>query len=490
MSDSLSDILKGIDFRSESKIDHIRVDGLWDDSRKVKPGGLFVAIDGHKTSGLNFIQDAIQRGAKCILAQKDFDAPQGVVKIIVGDARETLVKAANNFYDNPGKDLKIIGVTGTNGKTTVTYLIEDIFKKSGIRTGVIGTINYRMGDKVYQATNTTPGALQLTDLLRKMSDSGCAYAVMEVSSHSLEQKRTQGMDFSCSCFTNLTQDHLDYHKDLDIYFSAKAKLFEGLKAGSAAVINADDPFGRKLIKKTKACVLTYGIEENCDVKASALNLTQRGSCFTLEAPGLKEKVHTNLLGRHNVYNALAAWSVAFCCGMEVSFLNNALGSLPKIPGRLESVDVGQDFKVFVDYAHTDDALKNVITTLREFCKARILVVFGCGGDRDRGKRPKMARAAGSLADFVIVTSDNPRSEEPKAIMADIEKGFTKDNYIMIEDRKEAIKKAISMAKDGDFVLLAGKGHETYQIFKDRTVDFDDREVAKKCILEETRAQEL
>jgi UDP-N-acetylmuramoyl-L-alanyl-D-glutamate--2,6-diaminopimelate ligase len=432
---------------------------------------------------LNFITEALNRGANCIIADKDFQAPESIAKIIVKDAKDALAKIANNFYGNPSGELKVIGITGTNGKTTVSYLLEDILNRSGRTAGLIGTINYRSGGDILPAKNTTPGILELSGLLQKMVADRCRYAVIEVSSHSLDQRRTEAIDFSVACFTNLSQDHLDYHKSIEDYFLAKAKLFEKLLPGSTAVINKDDPYAKRLINKTQGCVLTYGINNSCDVRASRLSLTEEGTEFMLDAPGVKERVRTRLLGRHNVYNLLAAWAVALSCGIDAPLIKMATESFTKVPGRLETIDLGQDFKVFVDYAHTEDALKNVLNTLRELCKGRIIAVFGCGGDRDKDKRPKMAKAASELADIVIATSDNPRGEEPEAILRDMEEGFSGKDYLMIKDREQAIRKAISLAGKDDFVLIAGKGHETYQIFKDRTIDFYDGKVAQKYIKE-------
>jgi len=346
---------------------------------------------------------------------------------------------------------------------------------------VIGTVNYRFKDKVIVSKNTTPSALDLQSMFSEMLKNNIKFAVMEVSSHALDQARPEAIDFHSAIFTNLTQDHLDYHRNLENYFCAKAKLFQDLNAGAFCVLNNDDPYGRRLKQLTRSKVVTYGIDTKSDVMAQDIKSDITGTEFNLITGKAKKKIRTRLIGRYNVYNILAAAAWALAAGLNPEKIRTALEKFALVPGRLQRVDSREKFSVFVDYAHTEDALKNVIRALRPLTKGKLIVVFGCGGDRDKDKRPKMGRVVSELADFALVTSDNPRSEEPRQIIEEIKKGMKKNNYLAIEDRKEAISKALSMARPGDIVLLAGKGHENYQVLKDRTVAFDDCEVARECL---------
>ncbi|MFH1398149.1 MAG: UDP-N-acetylmuramoyl-L-alanyl-D-glutamate--2,6-diaminopimelate ligase [Candidatus Omnitrophota bacterium] len=405
-----------------------------------------------------------------------------ILFIKVKDSRKALAKLASEFSGNPSSKIKVIGVTGTNGKTTVTYLIEAMLKEAENCPAVIGTINYRFNARTISSKNTTPGPLELQGMLKKMSDQGCDYAVIEVSSHALDQDRVGGINFSSAIFTNLTQDHLDYHQNMEDYFLSKVKLFNDLSKKSFSVINVDDRYGRRLKKMlSQKRIVTYAIENKADVYARDIQTDINGTEFTLKGLNHKLNIKTKLIGRHNIYNVLAAAGWAMAQGFGPQVIRRALEKITLVPGRLEKIDFPKGFCVFVDYAHTDDALKNVITTLRQLRPKKIIVVFGCGGDRDKTKRPKMARVVSGLADLFLITNDNPRSENPNAIIADIIKGTVKNNYRILPDRREAIKKAISLAKTGDIVLVAGKGHENYQIFKNKTIHFDDREEVRECL---------
>jgi UDP-N-acetylmuramoyl-L-alanyl-D-glutamate--2,6-diaminopimelate ligase len=463
------------------------VSGIAYDSRRVTPGMVFVAIPGQKTDGHEFIQTAIERGATAIICERNGILPQKATKIKVGDVREALARVAIAFHGNPASKLKVIGVTGTNGKTTVTFLVKAMLEAAGIKTGLMGTVRYEIGDRVIPAQRTTPESLEVQQMMAQMVKAGCEACVMEVSSHALEQKRVLGIDFDVAIFTNLTRDHLDFHGTMENYFAAKQKLFvaRGKQKKSAAVINIDDDFGARLSGQTNAEVeLTYGLEKAARLRAAKIQLGHDGSKFTVETPERSFACRLPLIGRHNIYNALAATGAGLALGVEVVHIQAALNAVTPVPGRLESVSLGQPFGVFVDYAHTDDALKNVLATLREITKGRVLVAFGCGGNRDAGKRPKMGKIAAELADFTIITSDNPRKEEPEKIAAQIEEGFRQvrvDAYRMELDRRRAIHEIIAEARDGDTVLIAGKGHETYQEFEDTVVPFDDRAHAREAL---------
>ena len=464
------------------------VTGIAYDSRRVTPGMMFVAVPGQRTDGHEYINTALERGATAIICERNGILPQRATKIKVADVREALARVATAFYGNPGLKLKVIGVTGTNGKTTVSFMVKSILEAAGIKTGLLGTVHYEIGDRMIPAQRTTPESLEVQHMMAQMVKAGCQACVMEVSSHALEQKRVFGIQFDVAIFTNLTRDHLDFHGTMEDYFTAKRKLFEVLGQGgkkSAAVINIDDDFGARLTGLTNVEVeLTYGLQKTARLRASNLQLSHDGSRFTVEADDRKFACRLPLIGRHNIYNALAAVGAGLAMEIEVVKIQAALNAMTPVPGRLESVALGQSFGVFVDYAHTDDALKNVLSTLREITKGRVLVAFGCGGNRDSGKRAKMGRVAAELADYTIITSDNPRKESPEKIAEQIEEGFREvkgTGYRMELDRRRAIHQIIGEAKPGDTVLIAGKGHETYQEFEDTVVPFDDRVHAREAI---------
>ena len=462
------------------------ISGLSCDSRKAREGDLFFALPGMHANGAKFVADAAANGAVAAVSEEDLpDAPVPVIR--VRDARMAMALMATAFYENPSGALKVVGITGTNGKTTSVFLTRHILEETGRRCGMIGTIRYITGDAEEEAPRTTPESIDLQALLARMRDAGCTAAAMEVSSHALSQKRTEGIDFDVAVFTNLTQDHLDYHKTMAAYFEAKAMLFDRIAAQTAkkgrAVINADDRFGHRLIERVgrRVTVTTFGFGARADFRATDVRMEASGTTFHLEARRRTYLVRLPLIGAFNVSNALAAVTACASMGTEVRAAVAALARAPQVPGRLERVPARRNFQVFVDYAHTDDALRNVLRTLRALRPERLIVVIGCGGDRDRAKRPLMAAAAEQEADHAIFTSDNPRSEDPAAILADMQAGLHGSNHEVIEDRDAAIRRAVEIAGAGDIVLIAGKGHETYQEFADGRVPFSDVKAARWAI---------
>ncbi len=454
------------------------------DSREEQVNGLFVALPGLSVNGADFIKDAITKGARAVAIHGssrqigDYLIPQEVALVDVDDPKVFLRQAARIFYGNPSADVCTVGITGTNGKTTITYLLESIIHANCMQCGIIGTVNYRVGKRIYPSKNTTPGFLDLQRFLFHLKQEKVDACVMEVSSHALHQGRLDGINFTAAVFTNLTQDHLDYHRTMEDYFQAKALLFTSLGDNAGAIINSDDVYGKRLVQSSKGRVLTYAIDAKAAVRAENIRYDVSGTQFDIIFPDGSLFVSTRLVGRHNVYNILAAAACAFFLKVPLTVIKSGIDLLSYIPGRLELVDCGQDFAVFIDYAHTEDGLVNVLGALRTIGCSKITVVFGCGGDRDKTKRPKMGRAVSQFADFAFVTSDNPRSEDPQAIINDILSGFTTTNYIVCPDRREAITQALSSAKKGHIILLAGKGHEDYQILKDKTIQFNERKIVE------------
>lgn len=463
------------------------VTGVVCDSRHVRPGYLFVAIPGVKQDGWSFVEDAVERGAAVIVSESDGKLRKDVTHLRVPDARLALARLASAFNGEPTDRLQTVGVTGTNGKTTTAYMIRSILAADGRNPGLIGTVEYVIGARAIPASRTTPDAPTLQALFAQMVTAGCRTAVMEVSSHALIQKRTVGVDFDVGIFTNLTRDHLDYHKTMEDYFEAKALLFRGLGKGkkhAVAVLNADDVWGEQLARlpDLTADVLTYGLSPEAMVRAEDVELGPGGSTFHVKTTWGNAQVATKLMGRFNVYNALAAIAACSAMGTDLQTIVTAMASMTSVPGRLEEIRTGKGFQVFVDYAHTDDALTHVLRTLREITRGRLIVVFGCGGNRDRTKRPVMGQVAATMADYSILTSDNPRNEDPAQILAEIRVGFGQaTNVEVLEDRAEAIQKAVAMAAKGDVVLIAGKGHENFQEFAGRSIPFDDRQVVKRFL---------
>lgn len=468
------------------------------DSRRVNPGGLFIAIRGLHSDGRAYIQEAIRRGAAAVVTEANDHATPGEVGVpVIGvrDSRLALALLADRFHGHPTQRLGLIGVTGTNGKTTVTYLIRSILKAAGHRVGLLGTVGYELEDEKLPATHTTPEAHVLQELLARLVEKGADCAVMEVSSHALTLDRVEGCDFDTAVFTNLTQDHLDFHTTMESYFEAKRKLFSGLARASRkirpkrAVINRDDAWGQRLIASAPVPVWSYGLDEGGDISAKDIRSSLDGLDFSAVTPIGSFRVRSRLVGRHNVYNLLAAIGAAIHLDAPAERIAEGIERLNSVPGRFERIDSGRGFSVIVDYAHTEDAVERLLQTVAELTPGRVITVFGCGGDRDRGKRAPMGRAAARLSDAVIVTSDNPRSEDPMRIIQEVEIGVkegsalkkTPVKVMTIADRRVAIEQALEMAQTGDSVVLAGKGHEEYQIIGDRIIPFDDRQVARHWI---------
>lgn len=455
------------------------------DHRKVIPGSMFICIKGYSADGHDFAEEAVKNGAAAILSEKDLQLPVPV--IVVNNTKHAIAVLADKFYGHPTEKLRLIGITGTNGKTTTSFMLEEIFSDAGLKTGLIGTISMKIGDRMIETNNTTPDTIILQQTFSEMISEGVDTAVMEVSSHALVQGRVKGCDFDVAVFTNLSQDHLDYHETMEEYQKAKGLLFT--KLGNTytkpkyAVINLDDPAGKQYIADTSAHIVTYGIDERADFTAENIAMDRNGTSFILVSPEGKNKVSLKLMGKFSVYNTLAAIAAAYVSNVPMDTIIRTVESVNGVPGRFEGVDEGQDFSVIVDYAHTPDSLENVLKTIREFAEKRIFAVVGCGGDRDRTKRPLMAEAACKYATDPIFTSDNPRTEDPIAILKDMEKGVEGKQYQVIPDRKKAITAAINAAREGDVILIAGKGHETYQIIGDKVFDFDDRLVASNAIKE-------
>jgi UDP-N-acetylmuramoyl-L-alanyl-D-glutamate--2,6-diaminopimelate ligase len=477
----LCDILSDVEVIDISDATDAEIAGIACDSRQVEDGFLFVAIPGHK--------EAVRRGARAVMYERTCVKAGDATKIRVSETRRALAQAAANFHANPSKSIGLVGITGTNGKTTVCYLIHNIVVAAGWPCGMIGTIEYRIGSEVVPAERTTPDALLLNSLMAKMANAGCRYVVMEVSSHSLDQHRVAALDFDVAVFTNLTRDHLDYHGTKANYLRSKALLFESLSPQQKdgfprmAVVCADQPEGGYIATRATVPVLTYGLSGGAEVTAEDIRLHASGSSFVARTPWGVLDIESCLLGRHNVCNILAAVAVGLCQGFPSQTIQRAVSDTFPIPGRLEFIPSERRYSVVVDYAHTDDALKNVLSALREITRGKLIVVFGCGGDRDRGKRKKMGMVADEVADLAVITSDNPRSEEPSEIISEILQGFPPGgaNLRVEPDRRKAIAVALSMAREGDTVLIAGKGHETYQEFDGYRVDFDDRKVARELL---------
>ncbi len=485
----LSEVLQGVEKTLPSNANSLQILQVACDSRKVKPGALFFALHGAKADGNKFIQDAFKRGAVAIASEQPAPAtfPAGVAWIQVHEARKALALTAANFLGHPADALQLVAVTGTNGKTTTTSVVDAIIKASGAKTGLFGTIAYHtpLGD--YPAPNTTPESVDLQGFFAEIRDAGGRYAVLEASSHSLAMDRLWGCHFQAAVFTNLTREHMDYHKTFEDYFAAKKRLFEGTGAGvpEVAVLNTDDEFGKRLAELAKKTV-TYGLEGDADITTKKFQLTFDGQTFTAHTPNGKVRVVSQLVGRINVYNLLAAIGAAQALGLSNEVIENGIRNLESVSGRFQRIDLGQPFLVIVDYAHTDDALENLIRTSRELNpKGRVITLFGCGGEKDRTKRPVMGEVTGRLSDLTILSSDNPRSEDPLKIISDIIVGLQKTGgkYLIEPDREKAIGMAMEEARSGDIVLLAGKGHENYQIIADKTFEFDDREMARRALRE-------
>ena len=488
----------------------LEIHGLYYDSRQVAPGGLFFALKGVADDGRRFIDSAVRAGAVAIVAEEGSSVPAGITLVIVADARSAMARMATRFYGTPTAGVPLVGITGTNGKTTTTYLVEAIFEEAGIPAAVLGTVGYRFRELIIPAPHTTPESVELQKTLRELLAAGARGIVMEVSSHALEQKRVDGCCFDVAVFTNLTRDHLDYHHTMDAYLASKTRLFsellapDSIKTSRRAAVNRDDPAGAAVAAASSAPVLGYGLGEGADVTASDVRFSVEGISGNLVTPAGRIPFRSPLLGRFNLYNILAAVASGCALDLPLEAIQRGIEGHKQVPGRLERVENDRGITLLVDYAHTGDALENVLRTLRELATARIITLFGCGGDRDRGKRPIMGRIAVELSDLAIVTSDNPRTEEPEAIMAQIREGieplavreyrpdelpagFDRQGFVMCENRRDAIRLAVRAARPGDIVLLAGKGHEDYQIIGTEKHHFDDREEAAAACREINKA---
>ena len=475
----MEELLLGLDYEILQKgKTEIEFKGMEYDSRKIKDGDIFVALEGSISDGHKYIKQAIENGAKGVLVSKKVEPEFPVEYILVKDLRKNLGKIASNFYGYPQKKLKIIGITGTNGKTTSTYLLESILGKEKVAR--IGTVEYKIGDEVIEAPNTTPESLDIVKMCKKAVEKGLEYLVMEVSSHALSLGRVDMLEFDVVSFTNLTLDHLDYHENMDNYFQAKRKLFTMLKDSKKSSINIDDIYGDRLYKEFGG--YSYSLTKSADLTGEIVEFHSDGQFVRLNLMGEMFEEKLAILGRYNLYNVLGVIGIALQLGIGKNIILEKLKDIKGAPGRFELVNCGQDYIVVVDYAHTGDALENILKSINELKKGRVITVFGCGGDRDATKRPIMGEIAQRLSDIAILTSDNPRTENPHLIIEDVKKGMNGDHYLVEEDREQAIMKAIEIAQKNDIILIAGKGHETYQILGRKKIHFDDREIARREIV--------
>ena len=507
----LRKLLEGIEVRKITGETLKEIGGIAYHSNRVEKGFLFVAIRGMEVDGHKFIEEAIQRGAEAVLLEEGQEISNRTM-IFVPNSRRALAKISSNFYGDPSSKIDLIGITGTNGKTTTTYLLESIFKKAGYAAGVIGTINYRFGQKITPASNTTPESLDLQRILWEMHREGTSHVIMEVSSHGLDLDRVLECQFNGVVFTNLTAEHLDYHKTLNHYFESKKRLFsesltKSRKTRRFAVTNHDDPRGEEIVEGINVPVIRYGLSSSCDISADQVTSTFEGLSCQIKTPKGRFSIHSKLIGEFNVHNILAAVATGIAMDIPLATVKNGVESLEGVSGRFEKIGNRREIHVIVDYAHTHDALERVLLGLKNILRGssrsngKIITVFGCGGDRDRTKRPLMGKVAGSYSDLSILTSDNPRTENPLAIIDEVEKGFkslslgewdrneigswrTKKGYLKVLDRREAIRMAIRLAQPWDSVLIAGKGHEDYQVIGKKKTPFDDRLEAKKALEEE------
>lgn len=461
------------------------ITSIENDNRKVEQGSLFICIKGYTVDGHDFAEAAVKSGAVAVVAEHDL--PLNVPVIVVNDTNRAMAVLADAFYGQPSRKFKLVGITGTNGKTTVSHLIEKVLSDAGKKTGLIGTMYTKIGAQMIETKNTTPESLTLQKTFKSMADEGVEAAVMEVSSHALDEGRVHGTEFDVAVFTNLSQDHLDYHHTMEEYKHAKGLLFSQLgntfetNKPKFAVLNVDDPASDSFMRGTSAHIITYGIDQKADISAKDITMTSKGTAFTLSAAGRELLVNMQLIGKFSVYNVLAGIGAGLALGMPLEHIIRSIEGVEGVAGRFELVNAGQDFTVIVDYAHTPDSLENVLSTISQFAQKKVFVVVGCGGDRDRTKRPLMAKIACNLATDPIFTSDNPRSEDPIEILKDMQAGAEGETYQLIPDRKAAIEFAVKNASEGDVILIAGKGHETYQIIGSQVFDFDDRKMAKDAI---------
>ena len=482
----LKSLLNGIEgLKAKGNLD-TDVKGITHNSKNVKEGDMFIAIKGFDTDGHKYIKDAVENGAKVIVIQegetiKKSDIKDDTIVISAPDTRIATSKIACHFYNNPSSTFTLIGVTGTKGKTTTTYMVKSILENAGYKVGLIGTIHNEIGDMVLPAKNTTPDPGELHVLFMRMAQAGCEYVVMETSSHALDQKRLAGCRFAVGVFTNLTQDHLDYHGTMENYYQAKKLLFQRC---DTAIIDTDDEYGKRLYGEVTCPRISYGSSSQADFYADAIKLRADGTSFWLCCGGKSYPVNLHLTGMFNVSNALAAVASCHAVGLSMREIRTALETCTGVRGRCEVIPPGRDFTVICDYAHTPDAVENILRSVKEYTKGRLICLFGCGGNRDATKRPKMAKAAAKYADFLVITSDNPRDEEPEAIVADILTGLEGSDvpYEVVIDRKDAILRSMQMAQPGDVIVLAGKGHEDYQVLKNGVhIHMDEREIVRDCL---------
>ncbi len=496
---TLATLLLPLDVVSTTGNLDVELSGITDDSREVVKGGLFVAVKGQQVDGHSFVAQVYRQQVGGIVVQSPFQAPSRVRKeggpawIEVRDSRKALGQLASRFFQNPSQALRMVGVTGTNGKTTVAHVSQAVLEQGGYRTGLMGTVGYHVGAEYQAASHTTPGAIPLQAHLHRMVDAGMDTAVLEVSSHALALDRVEGCEFDVVVFTNLTQDHLDFHETMESYYHAKSRLFQEFVAPVSkmgpkrAIINIDDAWGVRLQAETSAPVWTYSLRQRADIFATNVTLSMDGTRFTVHTPRGALDIHSALVGEHNVSNLLASIGVGLARGLSLDDVQQGIRGFRAVPGRFERLEAGQDFSVIVDYAHTEDALAQLLVAARQLRRERIITVFGCGGDRDQGKRPKMGRVAAQHSDVVFLTSDNPRTEDPAAILRDIEQGVLglsaseRGVSYVIPDRRAAIRAALLEARPGDMVLIAGKGHEDYQIIGKTRHRFDDRKVARELL---------
>ncbi|WP_035290076.1 UDP-N-acetylmuramoyl-L-alanyl-D-glutamate--2,6-diaminopimelate ligase [Clostridium sp. KNHs214] len=479
---NLKKLLEGLDYSVLQGNNSLEISNIQYDSRKIQKGDVFFCIKGFNEDGHKFISSALKKGANAIVCEEDVVEPMPNTAVIkVKDGRKALALCSANFYGRPAEKMKIIGITGTNGKTTSAFMIKSILEEAGYKVGLIGTIANYIGNQKLHSERTTPESLELHELFKKMVDNGVEYCVMEVSSHSLSLNRVYGIEFCQGMFTNLTQDHLDFHKTFDNYYNAKLELF---KNSVNSIVNIDDSYGKKVLEDASNNKISYGIKEAADVKAENISIHPRGAEFKIFYKDNYENVELQIPGNYNVYNALGSAATCLNEGIDIQKVIKGLNRV-QVPGRCEIVTKKYNlgFDVIVDYAHTPDGLQNILETAREFTKGRLISVFGCGGDRDKTKRPIMGKIGSELSNVAIITSDNPRTEEPDKIIEDVVAGIVKDNYMVITDRREGIKKAMEIAKKGDVIVVAGKGHEDYQVLKDGTIHFDEREVIAEIVKE-------
>ena len=473
----INELFKDVEYKILQKVsDEINGEDLEFDSRKIKQGDVFIALEGSIVDGHTFISKAIENGAKTILVEKDVDKVEGINYFLVDGLREKMGIIASNFYGYPQNQLKIVGVTGTNGKTTTTYILESILGEKNVAR--IGTVEYKIGDEIIPAPNTTPSSLEIIKICKKALEKNIKYLIMEVSSHGLDIGRVNMLRFEAGIFTNLTLDHLDYHKTMENYYLAKRKLFDLVKDKKNSIINIDDEYGKRYLEYTNG--ISYGIGQG-DIQGEIKQITREGQEVTIKIFEKEYKINLRLLGRYNLSNLLGAIGAVKTLGLSDEEIISKIPLIHGAPGRFEPVKIDRDFTVIVDYAHTGDALENILKSINEFKINRVITVFGCGGDRDKTKRPIMGGIAEKYSDIVIVTSDNPRTEDPEEIIKDIVVGLTKENHIIEIHREKAIEKAISLAEKNDIILIAGKGHENYQVIGRERIHFDDKEEVIKAI---------